>query len=188
MPPAAVSSQIAILGWGSLVWDPRGLPLKSAFEPGSGPKLPLEFSRISSDGRITLVIDPTDGAAIGVRAALSARPALADAVADLRDREGTAMRRIGFASKTGRHSYLEHPDHQAAHDLIFPWLQKTTFDAVVWTALPPNFLSERGIAFSVPAAITYLNGLAKSVRTKAAEYIDRAPPEVATPLRKAWKS
>jgi hypothetical protein len=47
---------IAILGWGSLVWDQRVLPTESEWN-SEGPRLPIEFSRVSQDGRLTLVID-----------------------------------------------------------------------------------------------------------------------------------
>lgn len=49
--------KIAILGWDSLIWDPRSL--KYDVNTGwltDGPKLPIEFARISNDGRLTLVI------------------------------------------------------------------------------------------------------------------------------------
>ena len=50
---------IAILGWGSLVPDPRGLPIADGWHQ-AGPVLPIEFSRISKDGQragcLTLVI------------------------------------------------------------------------------------------------------------------------------------
>ena len=49
--------RIGCLAWGSLLWDPRTLPLAAAFEH-DGPLLPIEFSRVALDGRVTLVIDP----------------------------------------------------------------------------------------------------------------------------------
>ena len=50
----------AILAWGSLVWDPRDLQTVAEFAP-NGPLLPIEFCRISADGRLTLAIDETFG-------------------------------------------------------------------------------------------------------------------------------
>ena len=51
--------RIAVIGWGSLLWSPRTLPLAGTWS-SDGPVLPIEFARISVDGRLTLIIE--DGA------------------------------------------------------------------------------------------------------------------------------
>lgn len=50
-------SNIAILGWGSLLWRPESLAMTSAWNP-DGPLLPLEFARLSGNNTLTLVIHP----------------------------------------------------------------------------------------------------------------------------------
>src|SRR5712691_7390037 len=49
--------KIAILGWGSLIWCPGSLRIRTLWH-SDGPSLPIEFARISSDRRVTLVIHP----------------------------------------------------------------------------------------------------------------------------------
>jgi hypothetical protein len=49
--------QIAIIGWGSLIWCPGSLQMKSLWHR-DGPILPIEYARISSGDRLTLVIHP----------------------------------------------------------------------------------------------------------------------------------
>ncbi len=46
---------IVVLGWGSLYWAPRELRIRDGWQ-ADGPHLPVEFVRVSSDGRLTLVL------------------------------------------------------------------------------------------------------------------------------------
>ena len=85
-------SRIAILGWGSLIKQPKRLPLQGGWK-SDGPVLKIEFSRISNDGRLTLVIDPL-GSEIKTYHARSARTELDDAICDLMIRERTSKENI----------------------------------------------------------------------------------------------
>jgi len=174
---------IAILGWGSLVWDPRDLPHYGPWKK-DGPKLPIEFSRISGDSRLTLVIDLAAEVQCPTRFALSPRSEIADAVEDIRRREGTTRRHIGFYERSGNSSSRgEFPQQVDVIDVIRRWCNNADIDGIVWTALPSNFHDETGTAFSVDAGITYLKSLPKTSRENALKYIRNAPEEVDTPLR-----
>ena len=92
MPP-----QIAILGWGSLLWEERPeLDRRHDEWRCDGPSLKLEFSRVSSSrlNALTLVIDSTHGAKTRVAWCLSKRGDPDDAVDDLRCREGCLPKHI----------------------------------------------------------------------------------------------
>jgi hypothetical protein len=55
----------------------------------------------------------------------------------------------------------------------------------VWTDLPSNFEEETADAFSVERARDYLLRLPRSAADRARRYINNAPPEVYTPVRRA---
>ncbi len=76
---------IAVLGWGSLLWNQGVLQLSSRWY-ADGPSLSLEFARVSSDGRLTLVLhDPSPAQrTYWARSALATLP---DARAKLQVRE-----------------------------------------------------------------------------------------------------
>ncbi len=180
--------KILILGWGSLIWKPGDLPIEGQGEDrwqSGGPVLPIEFSRVSSDARLTLVIDETEGTEVPTRIAKSTRKSLIDAVADLRQREGTTMKNIGFSDRKGQEaSYKKEEQHAFGHKLIFQWLTAIDADAVVWTALETNYHPQFGRKFGCEHAAEYLQSLPKAPRANAVEYINRAPKEVATKFRR----
>jgi hypothetical protein len=179
----------AVLAWGSLVWDPRELQTAAKFV-ANGPLLPIEFCRISADGRLTLAIDETFGAVCKTYSALSALESLDAAIDNLRLREGMPNpRAVGFVEPaSGRQSDVAIERHPEAVATIAAWAASTGYDAAIWTALKNNFdeWDKGGEPFSVTAAIRYLEALegedgAKFARALA--YIRRAPPEVETPVR-----
>ena len=178
--------KIAVLGWGSLIWKPEGLQTNGSFL-NDGPTLPIEFCRISQDGRLTLVIDGTYGAPCVTYHAQSSFDALDPAIENLRVREG-----MGTAERVGFVNFITHEENQTIKSkqsgpirAISTWAQGRDYDAVIWTALGIKFKETTGVSFSVDAALSYLEGLAAEEQTMALAYMRRAPPEVRTPVRTA---
>lgn len=68
---------------------------------------------------------------------------------------------------------------------IESWLAASDFDAVIWTALSNNFVERAGEAFSVEAAIRFLEAQPEQHLPRALEYIRKASEPVQTPVRAA---
>jgi len=178
--------RIAVLAWGSLVWNRGCLAIASVFEP-NGPHLSVEFSRVSENGCLTLVIDPANGARCQTYSAVSAFSDLHEAVENLRLREGLPnVNGIGFADRIiGQRCTKAIERHPRAIETIEAWADANGFDAAIWTALAGGFEDRTGEPFSVEAAIRYLEALDAPTLDKALNYIRRAPDEVRTPVRAA---
>jgi hypothetical protein len=179
----------AVLTWGSLMWDSRELQVAADFAP-NGPLLPIEFCRISRDGRLTLVVDETYGAVCTTYSAPSAIESLDEAIENLRLREGAANAEVvGFVElASGKQSDFATQSHPNSVAAIGAWATSNGYDAAIWTALASNFEEpdKGGEPFSVTAAIRYLEALESRDRaafTRALDYIRKAPPEVETPVR-----
>lgn len=167
--------KIACLGWGSLVWDPQDLPLRSDWFP-DGPLLRVEFVRQSSGGRITLVLLPTAAAVRSLWAEVDTDdPDIAKEL--LRQREGRPVRQhIGIW-------LVDEPEPNSLPGLS-EWALERDVDAVIWTDLPPKFQLEEGRIPHVEEVVAYLNGLEDPNRADAIEYIRRAPPQIDTVYRR----
>jgi len=179
----------AILAWGSLVWDPRDLQTAAKFV-ANGPLLPIEFCRISADGRLILSIDETFGAMCKTYSAPSALEDFNAAIENLRIREEMSdASTVGFVElASGEQSDAAMERHPQAVASIAAWVESSGYDAAIWPALMSNFgdWSKGGEPFSVTAAIEYLETLESKDADKFARalaYIRKAPPEVETPVR-----
>ena len=174
--------KIAVLGWGSLIWNTGDLKIAGGWQTG-GPQLPIEFSRISSDGCLTLVIDPQNGANVTTRYSTSVFENIDEAIENLSRRENMpSTKNVGFVNlNTG-----EQKSHNADVAVnIREWAHQNHFDVVIWTDLPSNFASKRQLAqFTVETAVAYLQNLCGETAQKAREYIQKAPEEVNTPVRR----
>jgi hypothetical protein len=169
--------RIACLGWGSLIWDPRALPIQREWFK-DGPLAPVEFSRQSSDGRITLVIDPRAEPTRLLWARMNpvglpvAREALGERESIPR---GHRLLRIG-TWQAGDTAPVDIPD-------LPKWAEAHGLDAAVWTALGPRFRREERPP-SIDEVIEYLRELGGPVREHARRYIQRTPRQIDTAYRR----
>jgi len=181
--------KIAILGWGSLLWDPAALQLATPFEL-TGPRLPIEFCRVSKNHRLTLIIDESFGTLCQTYAATSANTELDQAIENLRLREAmSSARDVGFVElATQQRSPAATERHPHAVETIADWALHAGYDAAIWTALDSHFEAETREPFSVNAAMRFLEALEQrdgQAFARALEYIRRAPAATQTPVRDA---
>lgn len=169
--------KIAILGWGSLIWDPGELRFQSSWNP-TGPLLPIEFSRKSSNDRLTLVLHPEQELQ-QTYWALSDKTYLNEAISALRHREKTIEKHIHYFVK----NVTAHPDiENNIKTNLEKWFgMNGDIDSVIWTGLPSNWEG----AFTDEKAVDYLRDLIKqNLAENAKNYIIKAPPLIRTKVRK----
>lgn len=182
--------KIAILGWGSVLWD-QSSEFDKQHEDWQfyGPSLNLEFSRVSQirNGALTLVLDINNRKSCQVAYALSKRKNPDDAICDLRCREGTTLKNIGFYFANGSRKQSREKE---ALKSIQSWASERKIDVVIWTDLASNFQekSKGKKCFSIEAALCHIQGLDTEGKSKAAEYVWNAPKFIDTPLREALQS
>ena len=159
--------RIAALAWGSLIWDFRDLEVRGEWRE-DGPLLPIEFARISRDGRLTLVIKE-DSTPIRVLWNIMDFNSLEEARENLRVREGAdRLKAIGYLD-------LIHVNHLSRIDDIVPvikeWATRKNMDAVIWTDLEVNFQDKIGKTLNIEHIINYLKNLSPYALVKAKKYI-----------------
>lgn len=166
------------IGWGSLVWDPGVLRCVGDWQT-DGPTLPLEFARVSRDGRLTLVLTPGAEPVPTLWCELDYHTGEA-AQAALAGREGAALHAIGLWP-----GYP--PRHATGYAEIAQWGADRGFGAVTWTALRPRFDGVDG-AGPKDAAAAYLGTLTGDALVRASEYVRRTPDQVRTGFRAALEA
>lgn len=177
---------IAIIGWGSLIWCPGCLRIKSRWH-SDGTALPVEFARISSDKRLTLVIH-SGSPDQRTYWALSEFDDLKAARKNLQAREGTISKHIQSLTSGGREEGALDPKISAR---IREWLKgREDVQAAVWTALPSNWKDQRGHHFKPEDALQYVSELERArgettaTYDRAREYVINAPFQIQTAVRK----
>ena len=166
-------SKIACLAWGSLVWNPGELPISGWST--DGPTVRVEFLRESDNGLITLVLHET-GTLVRSHWAILSVDMVEEAVEALRKRERTPN-----SSAIGRWS--------AGHDSpplipgLSEWARDKGIASAIWTALAPKFKGEGGRVPTEEEVVSSLRACSGDIRSRAEEYVRRAPPQTRTPYR-----
>lgn len=169
--------KIACIGWGSLIWDPNGLPIQGEwFE--NGPLLPIEFARQSNNNRLTLTITPNTKELNTLWALMSVEN-LPSAIEALRVREGILLQNI--QNHIGRVEVNEITT-DVIEQKIQIWLKSSNLDAAIWTKLPPKFNNEERPP-TIEEAILFINNLDTVSNNRAIDYINNAPNQIKTAFR-----
>jgi len=170
-----MSNDTAVIGWGSLIWDPGNLKIKSKTWYIDGPRLPIEFARKSNDNRITLAIYPpyllhpekwvtTYWNFMDVKSIDEAR-------VNLQSREGClSLKPIGYFCIDSFNSMSFE-----ILNIIKIWIKEKDISGVVWTDL--------GSTIALGEIIPHLKSLKAYQYIKAKEYILNTPKQIMTPMR-----
>ena len=182
-------SKIAVIGFGSLLWDLDDLVPKVSGEwkMYEGPILPLEFSLVSRKRHyaLALVIDYGDGAPCPTCVIDSVRSNIGAAIVDLANRERMDPTNIGFVDRnTGK----SHSHREETRNTLWNWIEDGNYDGAVWTDGERNFEALTGRAFSLQTAQDHLRSLQGMSLEEARRYIRNAPARVETPLRRALEN
>lgn len=190
------SLRIACLAWGSLIWDPRDLPMIGGWRK-DGPRLRVEFLRQSADGRMTLVLSK-HARAVQSEWTLMNASSLEMAIHGLALREGiTNTSKANLKKTIGVWPPQDSKSHENKLILdIGKFAKKHDISHVIWTNLgPKDPMTGLRTEPKSNTVINYLLELQKKAESssnpidklrleKAKEYISRTPLQVNTVYRK----
>ncbi|SEP97383.1 hypothetical protein [Flavobacterium urocaniciphilum] len=181
-----MSKLTAILGWGSLIWDPKDLDYnKQLGWIYDGPNLPIEFARISKNGRLTLVITENGTFNKTFYTFANMKLTFEETIENLRKREGCNKKDIGF--------YKAETDEFHSEDFKYKeeirnWSNEKKIKNIIWTDLPEKWSykneNDETINVNPKERIEYLKNLTGEKKELAEEYIIKSPIEIQTLYRK----
>lgn len=173
------AQKIACIGWGSLVWDQRDLPVVGDWR-NDGPMLPIEFARESGGRRLTLVI--CEGVQpVQTCWCLLDVPDLSSAVRRLANREKISKR---IDTDVGRWNLATGESYGMGGAVIASWAQVHNLGGAVWTNLPCGFKDARNVMPSGLDVVAHLKRLEGVERKDAEEYVVKAAPQIDTTYRR----
>lgn len=170
--------KIAIIGWGYLVWDPRGLDLERDWQ-ADGPLLPVEFARFASGPRLLPVL--LEGVPLQPTLwARSRKISVLAAAADLAVREGVGTHDVGSWSR----SEAMRPS-SGVEAIIGRWVESHDLEGAVWRAVAPNLPDGRPGLAGEQVRLDFLRDLvATGCEGAAKEYFERMPAQISTPFQR----
>ena len=177
--------RIACLGWGSLIWSPRELPLTTKTWNSDGPELPVEFARKSKDGRVTLVLVENYSEVQTLWAPLNVS-SMEEAKSALAVREGISASNIQYS--IGYVENRSNSQHGKCADNIRQWANSKDLEGVVWTNLKFGMDQNRDKMPSSADVLAHFEKLSREQRATAEEYVRKTPAQVATPYRSVFES
>jgi hypothetical protein len=178
-----VLKKIACLGWGSLIWDHRTLPVVGGWMK-DGPLLPIEFARESQDGRITLVLCD-DVPLVQSYWGLISVEDVSYAIETLAEREGI---KLNIAKNIGWWDSSDGKSRGKCAGEIEAWARSQWLDGVVWTNLPFGLKRSRGTMPTREEVLQHITALDEFQKQAALHYVGNAPLSIDTPYRRAIES
>lgn len=169
--------KIACLGWGSLIWNPGSLPIQRQWFH-DGPMVKVEFTRKSSDGRITLALTPDVTSVRSLWAVMDSEE-MEIAKESLRAREKVNYKKYPNGIGTWK---IGEPNPEMISGLA-EWVASKSIGGVIWTALSPEFDDIKNIP-SEEQIVEYLQSRTGRERESAKEYVERAPEQIDTSYRR----
>jgi hypothetical protein len=166
---------IACLGWGSLIWRPEALQILGKWFD-DGPLLPIEFTRQSDNGRMTLIIDPI---AKSVRTlwALMSVDSLPAAIKSLKEREGVKKDNLIHSAN------VNDEEGDNIRSTIINWMKFHQLDSAIWTGLSYSEKTDNQRP-TIDYVLKHLRDANYEVRRIAEEYIRKAPKQIDTSYRR----
>jgi hypothetical protein len=163
-----------------LIWKPDTLPLAGEWY-SDGPEVPIEFSRVGDGGELATAIC-LNAPSVQVCWALMAVDNLEQACAALHEREQIPLERQDGVGRLLTASVAHTPQ-----GILTRWARERRIDAVIWTALPPRYMNMEGRIPTDQDAVAYLTSLSGETLEHARGYIERVPPQIDTPYRRAFE-
>lgn len=172
-------SLVACLSWGSLVWNPRELPVQRQWF-SDGPFVRVEFARKSENGRITLVLERSAWLVRSLWAVMD--------FTEVEDARHALAKREGIKTKINQKiGTWTRGDAAPALIALIPnleeWAVSHGVQSVVWTNLPSTFKDSRQSKIC-DQVIKYLSGLTGAQRDDAERYIRFVPRQIDTLCRR----